>query len=380
MKQCKICYVVTLSSTIHAFFVPQLEYLVKNGFHVTVICNDDANLSNSLKTKGIRLIHIDFPRGISVWSSITSILKLLHIYAKEKFDLVQYSTPNAAFYSSVASKITRIKVRNYHIMGFRYLGASGFGRTILKGIEKIACALSTSVECVSESNLNLGIHEGLFDKKKATIVWHGSTGGVDLKRFNHAKRSVWRNEVRAKWGVTDNDFVFGFVGRITKDKGIDEMLEAFMNLSSGTKLLIIGAEEGIDTLNQQLLHKARLCSDIIFQGEVSNVERYFAAIDVLLLPSYREGFGNVIIEAAAMGTPAIVSNIPGPIDAIDPGKTAFVVPVKNVSELGKAMERARGEVIHGMEKACVEFVRTHFDSEKLCEKIYQRKRALLDKA
>ena len=121
-------------------------------------------------------------------SDLYAIRSLFKIFRKEKFDLIQYSTPNAAFYASIAAKFTRCKVRNYHIMGFRYLGVKGKNRILLKGIERITCCNSTSIECVSDSNFKLGVKEKIFPSDKATIVWNGSTGGVDTERFNIQKR------------------------------------------------------------------------------------------------------------------------------------------------------------------------------------------------
>ena len=225
----KICYVVTLPLTIRAFFIPQLKYLVDNGFDVTVICSNDDNLQEELGEE-VRYLSVDMPRGISISGSITAVRKLIKIFRKEKFDLVQYSTPNAALYTSIASKAVGVKVRNYHLMGYRYLGAKGFSRNILKMIEKITCALSTNIECVSSSNLELGIKEKLFKQNKATVVWNVSTGGIDLTRFDISKRKTWRAQIRRELGYSETDFLFGFVGRITRDKGVNELLEAFLNL------------------------------------------------------------------------------------------------------------------------------------------------------
>ena len=372
----KICYVVTIPTTIRVFFIPQLKYLAEHGYDITVVCGKDDKLQQDLGDN-IRYIPIDIPRGLSLLGSLKAINALCNIIKSNRFDLVQYSTPNAALYASIASKLAGVKVRNYHLMGFRYLGASGIGQKILKGIEHISCKLSTSIECVSESNLRFGIQEGIFEEKKATVVWHGSTGGVDLRRFDYTKRYIWRNEVRSQLGLADDDFVFGFVGRITKDKGVNEILEAFLGSQAGAKLLLVGAEEGLNTLDQQLLQKAKSHPDIVFQGPVTDVERYFAAIDVLLLPSYREGFGNVVIEAAAMGTPAIISNIPGPIDTVVKGKTALVVSVKDVCELKQAMELIRTLDYRGMGENAAKFVSIHFDCAKMNEKILYRKDELL---
>lgn len=372
----KICYVVTIPLTIRAFFIPQLRFLAENGYHVTVICSPDPILEKELGSSIIYL-PVEIPRGISVGGSWKALKRLEYIFKREHFDLIQYSTPNAAFYASIAAKWAGCKVRNYHLMGLRYLGASGMGRAILKTIEKIACANSTSIECVSKSNMELGIREGLFPREKVTVVWNGSTGGVDLAKFDYARRDQWRNEIRGELGCSDKDFVYGFVGRITRDKGINELLEAYYGLNSDAKLLLVGRIEDEQTLNQELFEKAKKDSNVVIHNAVSDIERYYAAIDVLILPSYREGFGNVVIEAGAVGTPAIVSHIPGPIDTIDPGVTALTVPVRDAKALADAMERMRQVDYVNMGNSAARFAKEKFDSNVLCEKILERKQALL---
>lgn len=374
----KLCYVVTIPLTIETFFFPQLQYLAANGFDVTVICSDDSRLQEKLG-KSIRFYPIDIPRGISVGGSLHALKALIHCFKNEKFDLIQYSTPNAAFYSSIAAKKANCKVRNYHLMGMRYLGASGMGRIVLKTLEKIACHNSTSIECVSQSNMELGIREKLFPKEKVTVVWNGSTGGVILSRFNFSKRQRWRKEVRKELGYSDDDFIYGFAGRITKDKGINELLSAFLSLKNNTKLLLVGNVEEDNRLDVKLLANARKNSSIKFHGFASDIERYYAAMDVLVLPSYREGFGNVIIEAGAVGTPSIVTNIPGPIDTIERDKTAIVVPVKDSLALAKAMERISTMDYVTMGWNAARFAQEMFDSTVLCKKILERKQLLCEK-
>lgn len=372
----KICYVVTIPLTIESFFIPQLQYLAANGFDVTVVCSNDSNLQEKLG-ESIRFYPIDIPRGISVGGSIYALKTLTCFFKKEKFDLIQYSTPNAAFYSSIAAKKAGCKVRNYHLMGLRYLGASGMGRIILKALEKIACYNSTSIECVSKSNMEMGIKEGVFPEEKVTVVWNGSTGGVDLSRFDFSKRQQWRREIRKELGYSGSDFVYGFVGRITKDKGIDELLSAFLELKDNSKLLLVGDIEKDNHLDVELLEKAQQNSNIKFHSFVSDIERYYAAIDVLVLPSYREGFGNVVIEAGAVGTPAIVTDIPGPTDTIDREKTALVVPVKNPNALAGSLREIRERDYVAMGENAAQFAKEKFGSKLLCQKILDRKERLL---
>ena len=141
--------------------------------------------------------------------------------------------------------------------------------------------------------------------------------------------------------------------------------------------MIVGEIDDINSLDMNLYEKSKKNNQIIYTGSVNEIEKYFCAIDVLLLPSYREGFGNVVIEAAVMGTPAIVSNIPGPIDAVLPAKTGYVIIPKSVDELERAMKEIMLTDYVQMGLNAQEFVRTHFDSEVLCKKIYDRKTELL---
>lgn len=364
-----------MSITIKAFFSSQLLELANNGYDVSVICSPDDTLSELLGDT-VHYIPVDIPRGMSILGSIRAIHRLIRIFEQEKFDLIQYSTPNAALYASIAARISGCKVRNYHLMGFRYLGAKGFTRIILKALERITCRNSTDIECVSQSNLALGVKEGLFSQEKACVVWNGSSGGVDLERFDSCRRADWRTQIRGELGYSEDDFIFGFVGRITRDKGINELLQAFLELDDGSKLLLIGDLESPNYIDEALLQAARKSQRISFHSSVKDIERFYAAFDVIVLPSYREGFGNVIIEAAAVGTPAIVSDIPGPIDAVVPNKTALTIPPKNVHELLESMRKVQLLDLRQIGEDAASFVRERFDSIILNVRVLDRKKEL----
>lgn len=371
-KKYSICYIVTIPLTIRAFFISQLNYLQKRGMKITVICQYDKKLQEELKN--VEYIPINIPRGISFLGMANALFRLIKVFKKNSYDMIQYSTPNAAFISSLAGSLAGIKIRNYHMMGIRYLGFQGISRVIFKIIEKITCMLSTSVECVSKTNLKLCIREKLFKPEKGTVVWNGSTGGVDITRFDIDKREEYRKAVRDELNISKDDFVFGFVGRITKDKGIEELVEAFLNLKRHAKLLLVGNIENGNNITSEILETIKNNRDIIVHSFVNDIEKYYAAIDCLLLPSYREGFGNVVIEAGAMGTASIVSNIPGPKEIVKK-IGGSICRVKNVESLTKCMEEFK----------CMNFalvsdnVRKYYDQNILNKQIYLRKQYLLTK-
>lgn len=372
----KICFVTTTRISIESFFVPQIKYLAKNGFDVTVVCTPKGDMQGLLGDT-VRYVPIDIPRGISFFGSFSAISKMKKFFKKEHFDIVQYSTPNAAMYASIASRLTGVKIRNYHIMGFRYLGSSGIGGMLLKAIEMISCKNSTDFECVSPSNRKFGIENGFFTEENSCVVWNGSSGGVDLKKFDVSKRTEYRNEIRSRHGIKNDEFVFGFVGRVTRDKGINEILSAFKKMN-GAKLLMVGDLSEAGTLDSALYSQSKENESIIYTNEVSDVEKYMAAIDVLLFPSYREGFGNVVIEAAAMKTPAIVSDIMGPIDAVLKDESAIVVPPHDEASLADAMSKVMNDIdIAKMGNTAYDFVKSGFDSDIMCQKVLERKNELI---
>ena len=313
----------------------------------------------------------------------SKIEEQIKIFKENQFDIIQYSTPNAALYASIASKISGAKIRLYHNMGFRYAASVGIKRKILKLLEKITCLLSTEVQPVSFSNLEFGIKEKLFTENKARVIWNGSTGGVDLSKFDINKKVVWKNDICSKHNIDQNKFIFGFVGRITRDKGINELLEAYRNLISNNKdmvLVLVGAEEDISLLNKELYSWAKSREEILFVGASDEVYKYFSIFDVLILPSYREGFGNVVIEAQAMGVPVIVSDIPGPTDAMIKDETGLIVIKENSEDLLEKMKYmyTNKSVCNYMGDRAYKYIKNSFDSKELVKHILADKNRILN--
>lgn len=377
----KICFVTTISLTLKSFVLEVAKHLFKTGdFDITMICSPDKNFEKELPPY-IKFIPVKMKRGIS-FDGPRVVKELKKVFKEKKYDIVQYSTPNASYYASIAAKKADIPVRLYCQWGIAYVGFRGLKRKLLKIVEKHICNNSTWVEPDSKSNLDFAHKERLYSDNIGSVIWNGSACGVNLTKFDISKRYEYRNEIRKKYSIPDHSFVFGFVGRITRDKGINELLEAFKRLEDGSYLLLVGPKEIDDTIDKELYEWSLKQDSIIFVGYTNQVEKYLSAMDCFVLPSYREGFGMGVIEAEAMGVPTIVTNIPGPVDAVVENETSLLVDVKDSNSLFLAMLKflQNREMAIEYGKNAAEFSRTNFDQKKMfCEIEKDRKRLFFSK-
>ncbi len=338
----KICMITTVSLTMKSFVVEMADYLHHQlGYDVTLICDRDDSFAASLP-EYLHYIPVRMSRGIDL-SAISSIFRFYRIFRKEKFDLVQYATPNAACYASIASFFARVPVRLYAQWGIRYVGLSGMSRRIFKQIEKLICRLSTHVRSQSPKNMQFVIDEKLCKKEKVAVIGIGGTIGVDLSECDRIPKEETRSALREKYAIPEDAFVYGFVGRINRDKGINELLSAFASLRKKHDrlyLFLIGGIDDKNTVDPALLQCAREDEHVVFAGSVpaSEVYAHMTAMDVLVHPTYREGFGKVIQEGMGMSLPIITTDIPGPSEVIENHRSGVLVSVKDSADLAEKME------------------------------------------
>ena len=375
----KICFITTVPGTLESFALPTAKAMHEDGeFDISFICADDSGFADRLP-EYIRYFPVNMKRGINLYG-IKATYEMYKIFKREKFDLVQYSTPNAALYASIASKLAKIPVRLYCQWGIVYVGFKGIKRKIFKALEKTVCKLSTWIEPDSFGNLKFSRSEGLYDEGKSSVVWNGTSAGIDLQRMDISQKKLWRREIRRRYGIPENAFAYGFVGRITKDKGIYELFEAFEEISrdNDVYLLAVGRREIDDGELEEVEKNPR----IIFTGNVNDPEMYYAAMDVFVLPSYREGMANSIMEAEAMGVPVIVTDIPGTVDAMSVGVTGLTVKKADVVTLRDAMNEMykNGELRNKFASVSRDFVEKNFERKELISRIIKdRKRLLREK-
>lgn len=339
----KICFVTTTSITLKTFVLDTAIMLHDRlNMDITFVCDEDESFSKTLPSF-IHYYPISMKRGVDV-TAIKSVGKLVNLFKKEKFDIVQYSTPNAALYASIAAKKARVPVRLYAQWGIRYVGFSGWRRTVFKLLEKITCTESTHIRAVSPMNLEFALCEGLYKKDKAKVIGNGGTIGVNLAEYPLDRKDEWREEIRKSVGIPRESYVFGFAGRLSKDKGGKELIGAVRNLLENNRnisLLVVGPDETDSSMEPELKKWAQSCENIYFTGLVPKKEmpKYYAAMDTLVHPTYREGFGMVLQEAGAMELSIITTKIPGASEVMEENVSCLLVDPQNVEALCAAMEK-----------------------------------------
>ena len=331
----KICFVVTAEFAVKAFLLGHLRALSEL-YDVTVIVNtSNPNflVENGLKVK---VIPLAMARKISLLSDVHSLITLIKIFRNCHFDSVHSITPKAGLLAMFASWLVRVPLRIHTFTGQVWVVNVGIKRFLIKQIDRLIASLSTFNIVDSPSQRQFLVDEKVLDWSKSIVFSKGSISGVDVARFKAEVHK--RIEVRQRLNIADNAIIFLFVGRLTFDKGVLDLAHAFTWLSFGSAhLLFVGPDE--DGMQVDIKHITQGCNSNVHFVDYTDVpECYMAASDVLCLPSYREGFGSVVIEAAAVGIPAIASRIYGIFDAVVDNETGLLHEPHDISTIQNLME------------------------------------------
>ncbi|MCE9679179.1 glycosyltransferase family 4 protein [Shewanella sp. AS1] len=324
-----------------AFVIEAARFHKKNGFNITLICNMSDDFYSHYRDE-FNCINIGMNRGSSVLDIFKNTYELYKIFKKQKFDMVQYATPNAAFYASIASYLALVPKRLYCQWGIRYVGFDeGMKRKVFKFIEFVTCSLSTDIRPASEKNRQFSISEKLYKKEKSGVVGKGGTIGVDLGKYNIEMKESHRASFYKNYRINKGDFIFGYVGSLRGDKGTNELIEAFKKISSlydNVKLVLVGSTFDGDPIQQDLLHWAKSSNKVIFTGRQNNTSLFISSFSVHVHPSYREGFSMVLQEAMALKIPVITTDIPGPSEVVVKDISGLLVAPRDSVQLRIAME------------------------------------------
>ena len=329
-----VVIVVSHPGTARSFLGYQLTILSRT-YRVSVVANARPGELRFLPTT-VQPISIRVERRPAPIHDLLALVALFRLFRRERFDVVHSMTPKAGLLAMLAAFAARVPVRLHTFVGEVWATRQGLSRWLLREADRLTAALATDVIVVSHSERDFLRDERVLDSGEGHVLAKGSISGVDTERFA-PDRSV-RRSVRAELGVADEAVVFLFLGRLARDKGVIHLLRAWQQVAAenmGGYLVLVGPdEEGL--LNLPLLKETARMALIDHTWEP---ERYLKSADVICLPSRREGFGNVIIEAACAGVPAIASRIYGVTDAVVDGETGLLFSVDDVNSLAKCMMR-----------------------------------------
>ncbi len=341
-KDIKIAFLTTISQTMEWFNVERIKFLKKNGFeNITLICNMNKQFIEKYKDLA-NLISLKIERGAKPFNIFKTEKILKRLFKKEKFDVLYYLTPNVSFCASLAGRHAKIPVRIYSQCGIRYVSESGIKRILLKYIEKFTCKNSTIIRSQSQLNMKFAIDEKLVSFNKIAVIGIGGTTGVDLETCDTINSNVIRKSLRQKHNIPNNACVYGYVGRLNKDKGCNELLEAFReitNIDKNAFLIHLGMVDDENPVTKENYEFYKNSTKIIKTGNVTQKEvyEYMTAMDILVHPTYREGLGKVLQEAMGMKLPIITTDTIGPKEVVEDGISGILVPPRNKRALKEQM-------------------------------------------
>ena len=336
----KIARVATVPFFLYNHLREQITAMAAAGHDVVLVASAGDEVAWLRQLPGVRFHEIDIPRKIAPLRDLRALWQLYRFFRREGFDIVHSTTPKAGMLCALAGWLARVPIRLHTFTGQAWVELHGLVRFVAKAGDWLTARLNTLCYADSYSQRDFIIAQGIGNARRIRVPGSGSLAGVDLARFNPEKWASSRDATLRELAIPPGSKVITFIGRLTRDKGLAELLAAFHTVvqrGQDCVLLLVGPEDAADgTL------RARAAQDegnLRYIGYSTQPERYLAITDIFCLPSYREGFGNVIIEAAAMGVPAVGTDIVGLCDSVSNGDTGLLVPVKDAAALADALLR-----------------------------------------
>ena len=333
----KIIRTSTVSTSLNTFCRGTLRRLAQT-YDVVAVSTPDDELHEMAQREGVRVVGVAMRRHISPLHDLRSLLRLIRVFRRERPDMVHSITPKAGLLSMIAAWVCRVPVRLHTFTGLVFPTAAGLKQKILILTDRITCACAMHIVPEGEGVKNDLINYGIT-RKPLRVLGYGNVRGVDMQHYSRTPEVMAAAQPIMRSGV----FTFVFVGRVVRDKGINELVQAFARLNAqepATRLILVGRfEDNLDPVSPQTRQTIEQNEAIEAVGSQADVRPWLAASDALVFPSYREGFPNVVLEAGAMGLPSIVTDINGSREIIVEGKNGVIVPPRDADALYAAMMR-----------------------------------------
>ena len=380
----KLLRITTAPISLNVLLPGQMKYMREQGFDVLMVSSDGPELANVLEREGCRHHIIPMTRKMSPFTDLRCLWLLYRLFRKEKPDIVHSHTPKAGLLAMLAAKMAGIKIRVHTIAGLRYVTTKGMSRRILIAMEKLTGIAATHVWPNSGSMKTFIEANRLVTPRKLEVIGWGSSNGVNLARYNPAVLKQEKlNEVKALVKHDPSLFYFLSVGRLVHDKGMDELLLAFARVNAlhpHTRLILVGAfEDEVDPVSDKARELIKTHPAVIAAGWSNAVEYFMQFANVLVHPSHREGFPNVLMQAGAMGCPIICSSIDGNTDIVRHRETGLLFEVKNEEALLGQMQSAIKEpaALKGMADQLLLQIQTHYDQRVVQSFLHEKYLQLL---
>ena len=340
-----ILHVINISFVLRHFIGDQFFYFPSKGYKLFVACSPDSGLKKMADYYHFEYLATPIERRISILSDIKSIFSICRYIRKNNIDIVEGHSPKGALLGMIAAKLCRVPKRIYFRHGLVYETSHGIKRTILIWIDRLTSACATKVVCVSNSLMQQSLHDHLCPASKQVILGKGTCGGIDTqKKYNPALINPEKLAAyRAQYGLSESDYVIGYTGRLVRDKGIIELLQAFDRLPEElhAKLLLVGMFEERDALPDNIQDRIRNDQRIAFAGLIdTDMEYFYAMMNVYVLASYREGFPIGVLEAQAMQIPVLTTKATGCIDSIIENETGLYI-THDVEDIAQKIQSIR---------------------------------------
>lgn len=331
----KVCFIATIPAPLRSFMAGYIRESAKD-WSVRVISNPDgAELLDDLKAE---FIPLSIERKPSPWRDLFALIQEVIIFRRERFDLIHSITPKAGLLSMLAGRVAGVPNRIHTFTGQVWATKRGWKRSVLKLFDKLIVLFATHVLLDSPSQRDFLISEGILSQEKGIVIGHGSICGVDAHRF--CPNAKIRETVRTELSISSEQSIILYLGRLNREKGILDLAAAFADIASKRSdvvLVLVGSEEDVSFERVQQICGEEHRERVRRVSFTPTPERYMVAADIFCLPSYREGFGQVIIEAGASGVPTVASRIYGITDAVDDGKTGLLFPPGDIAALTQAL-------------------------------------------
>jgi glycosyltransferase involved in cell wall biosynthesis len=381
----RLVIITTAPLALWGFFQPQIRFLRRHGFDIHAVSSPGERLDECGANTGVSTHAIPMKRDISPFSDLMALFRLWRLLRALRPAIVHVHTPKAGLLGMLAATAAGVNLRIYTVHGLPAMTQSGWRRRVLHISDRVACLLATEVLCVSHSLRRVMIQAGLSPQWKLKTLGDGGCAGVELDRFDPAVRGAQdRRRIREKYGIPPHALLLGYVGRVVRDKGIEELAQSWKVLRErlpDLHLFLCGSFEPQDPVSDDAIRFLTNDPRVYATGEmVGDMPAIYAAIDLCVLPSYREGLATVLLECGAMKIAVVATEIPGCVDVVQNGTTGVLVPPGDAAALTGALESLlrRPEQRRRMGEAGRQFVQARFSAERVSGLILDEYQRLLE--